>query len=412
MVHSRLRLQTSPADYALLLKHTVLGIDDGGSIEKVEQNLKADRGCEFALATNQGRVALYAALKAAVEGERNKIIVSPYTLYEIINMVIYAGGEPVFVDTMANNPFVSVEAIEQLIDDRTAAIMITHYHMPVPDTPKIAELARARNIKLIEDAAVSFGAKLDGKAIGTFGDAGAFSFGLFKIINAFYGGALISTNKEYFAKINEIIAAFPKENRMRLFKRGVYGFIMDMMTHPLPFSMVTYPMLRYALNSNNNFITRFTRADANPTLGNGYPESLQKQPSEMQFELVWRGLAQVEDRRIIREQRAQRYLDAFSGINDIVLPEMSGNAVGSWTEFPIVVSDRDALYRHLMKDGLDVRYYYYRNCADLPIYKPYFRDCPNARNLMKNTLMLPLYPRYPDNEMEKMIASVQSYFSV
>lgn len=409
-VYSRFRLQTKSSDFQRLLAYCLFGMPGSSYRPRVEERLRSDTDSANALLTSQGRVGIYAAVKAAVEGKRTGVVMSPYTLYEIVNMVLYAGGTPVFVDTLPDSPAVGCDEVERLIDERTAAVLLTHYHLPVPDTPKIAALARAKGVVLIEDAAVSLGGRLGGQPVGTFGDIGAFSFGLFKVINAFYGGGLIGKDSELFERVEAILAAFPVESRKRLAARAAYGLALDLLTHPLPYSLVTFPLLRHAQASPNSWLSRFTRADANPRIEAAYPDPLKKQPTAVQAELVWNGLARLEPERVIRERRALRYREALCDIDGIVLPETPANAIGAWTEFPIVVRDRDALYQSLLDRGQDVRYYYYRNCADLHIYQRYHRDCPNARRLMHETLMLPLYPRYPESQMDKNIETIREHF--
>ncbi len=408
MVYSRLRLQSNTRDFMTLLSFCLFGSKSGGNREKVEEWLREQSGCARAIATNQGRVGIYAAVKAAVRGDRNRIILSPYTLYEVVNMVVYAGGEPVFVDTDPDTPFVSAAKVEGLMDSRTAAVMVTHYHLPTPETVEIAELARARDVVLIEDAAVSFGASLKGRPVGSIGDLGAFSFGLFKVINAFYGGALVGNNEDYLDQIAAILDSYPTERRGRLLSRWAYGVALESMTHPLPFTLFTYPLIRFS--QTNNFVSRFTRADANPTIGDAFPDALQRQPTDTQMRLVWLGLKGCEEARTLREERAKRYHRELSDLDAIVLPEIRDDIVGSWTEFPIVVRDRDSLYTHLLGERRDVRFFYYRNCADLKIFERFARPCPNARDLMLNTLMLPLYTRYPDSEITRNIEAIRRHF--
>ena len=97
-------------------------------------------------------------------------------------------------------------------------------------------------------------------------------------------------------------------------------------------------------------------------------------------------------------------------LDEIVLPDMPDDAVGSWTEFPIVVRNRRSLYAHLLSERRDVRFYYYRNCAALKIFERFARPCANAHDLMLNTLMLPLYPRYPDSEITRNIEAIRRHF--
>ncbi len=408
MVYSRLRLQSHPRDFMTLLGFCALGLQRAGARKRVEEWLRESTGCARAIATNQGRVGLHAAVKAVVRGERNRVILSPYTLYEVVNMVVYAGGQPVFVDTQPDTPFITASKVESLMDSHTAAVMLTHYHLPAPETEQIAELARARDVVLIEDAAVSFGASLKGRPVGTIGDAGAFSFGLFKVINAFYGGALIGNNEDYLARIAAIMDAYPSESRARLLSRCIYGVTLESMTHPVPFTLFTYPLIR--LSQTNNFIARFARADASPSIRDALPAELRRQPTETQMRLVWRGLQECEEARVIREERAKRYHRELSDLDEIVLPDIPDDAVGSWTEFPIVVRDRRSLYAHLLSERRDVRFYYYRNCAALKIFERFARPCPNAHELMLNTLMLPLYPRYPDSEITRNIEAIRRHF--
>ena len=94
-----------------------------GCSGQVAEWLRESTGCARAIATNQGRVGLHAAVKAVVRGERNRVILSPYTLYEVVNMVVYAGGQPVFVDTQPDTPFITASKVESLMDSHTAAVM-------------------------------------------------------------------------------------------------------------------------------------------------------------------------------------------------------------------------------------------------------------------------------------------------
>lgn len=411
MPHSRIRLNTSTAAYGRLLGHCLLGIEPKGDpTARLAESLSARSGAAHALVANQNRVGIYAAVRAATRGERKQVILSPYTLYEVVNIVVYAGAEPVFVDTMPHTPFVSVEDVGALANDKTAAILLTHYHLPCPDTEAIAELARSKNIRLIEDAAVSYGGKLNGKWVGRFGDAGIFSFGLVKVLNAFYGGAVISDNEEFFEAITQELAGFTRERRGRLFKRAVYGLALDTMMYPPIFSAV-FPFIRYGFRSKNDFVTRFTRADARPSIRSSYPDELQRTPTKVQSRLVLDQLEGETRAHRTREERARRLIEAFGDIDDIVLPDFPDNAVGSWTEFPIVVGDRNALYGHLLDRGRDIRYYYYRNCAELSIFERYGGgDCPNARALMHSTLMLPLYPRYPEGDFQANIDAIRAFY--
>ncbi|MCZ6736268.1 MAG: hypothetical protein O7C65_10825, partial [Planctomycetota bacterium] len=80
--------------------------------------------------------------------------------------------------------------------------------------------------------------------------------------------------------------------------------------------------------------------------------------------------------------------------------------------FPIQCSNRQRLLAWLMHQKRDVAAQHLRNCADLPGFSPFYRDCPQARKTADQVVLLPTYPRYPMSEVEKNIDAIRSYFAV
>jgi dTDP-4-amino-4,6-dideoxygalactose transaminase len=92
----------------------------------------------------------------AVRSGRRRVLLSPYTIPDVVTMVIL-GGEPVFFDFEPNSTSCEINLFDSLINDHTACAMITHYHVNEPRLAEITGLCRARGVFLFDDCAISFG---------------------------------------------------------------------------------------------------------------------------------------------------------------------------------------------------------------------------------------------------------------
>ena len=105
---------------------------------------------------------------------------APFTIFDVVNMVICAGATPVFADINRETMTIDYENIKKVYDEKVAAILITHTHTINKDIDKIIDFTKKNKIFLIEDCAISFGTKYKKSYIGTLGDIGFYSFGIFK----------------------------------------------------------------------------------------------------------------------------------------------------------------------------------------------------------------------------------------
>lgn len=134
-----------------------------------------------------GHMAMTIALRALqLHGE---VITSPFTFASTTNAIVESGLTPVFGD-IDDSYNLSPESVEELITDKTCAILTPHIFGIPCDVDRIGEIARKYNLKVIYDGAQAFGTKIRGKAIGAFGDITMFSFHAIKVFNSIEGGML------------------------------------------------------------------------------------------------------------------------------------------------------------------------------------------------------------------------------
>ncbi len=408
----RFRLYTDARGYLTMARGLLSGPPrTGASVARVERALADRLGADHVLAVNQARVGIYLVLKHLVTEARPKVILSPFTLYEVVNMVICAGGEPVFVDIEPGSATPTAAAIAELIDDETAAVMVTHYHGIVRDIDAIVDLCADRGVKLVEDVAIAFGTTHRGKAVGTLGDAGVYSFGTFKNVSAFYGGAVVTDDPELFAAVSAENRSYPTVGWMRLLARVLYTAALDVATWPPLFSTLTYRLVRRGYLNEIPAITDKLRADSDPSIRTEMPDAYLQQMSDAQARVVLRQLPRVDDDIAARIERARYYHRALSDVAEVARPPFADDGSHAFLEYAVEVPDRAGVLRHILRNGGDCRFTYYRNCAALDCFTLYKRDCPQAGAVEERILLLPTYPGYPMEESERLVALVRDHFA-
>ncbi len=172
----------------------------GHFVEEFEKSFATFCNTKFAVCVNSGTSALHIAMLALGIGPGDEVIVPANTFIATAWGVSYTGATPVFVDCDKDNWEIDFQKIEEKITPKTKAIIGVHlYGMPC-DIDEIKAIAQKYNLYFIEDAAQAQGAKYKGKAVGSFGEMGCFSFYPGKNLGACGEGGGITTNSEEYAK--------------------------------------------------------------------------------------------------------------------------------------------------------------------------------------------------------------------
>ena len=175
----------------------------GPFVKKFEQDFAAYHNIPFALTTSNGTTALHLALVGLGIVPGDEVIVPVSTFGASANAVIHAGAVPVFVDICSDTWCIDAELIEQALTPQTKAIMPVHLYGHPANMRKIMDIAQKHNLLVIEDCAESLGAFAGGKATGTFGHAGCFSFFSNKVITTGEGGMVITSDEQAYKKMTQ-----------------------------------------------------------------------------------------------------------------------------------------------------------------------------------------------------------------
>lgn len=391
---------------AVLSGRTTCSEEDVAALEKRVAELM---GIEHGICVSHGRTGIYLALCHLIEPGQN-VVLSPYTFHEIINMVLCAGGRPVFADIEADSCSIAASEVERLIDDDTGAVIATHLFGISCDIEAISEICRDRGVPLIQDAAQCFGAHINGRHLGTFGDAGVFSFSFVKNVPSLYGGMVVTQDDALQDYIRGALESLPYESPARLIGLTLRSIAYDVMTANVLFQFITFPLFRFGYLRNADALGRLVETEHDPVAYRQIPKQYLKRMTPLQARLVAEQLDDVDRHSRARVAHARAYHSGLSDIPDIQLPLLREDGADIYLSLPVQVPDREKLLKHMMRQGRDVRTRQYANAADLPCFAEFARKCPNARTAAERGFLLPTYPRYPELEVEKNVHVMREFY--
>lgn len=294
------------------------------------------------LLTN-GHMALELSLQALkLSGE---VITTPFTFASTTHAIVRNNLEPVFCDISPLDFTIDVDKIEDLITDKTSAIVPVHVYGNACNMEEIERIAKKYSLKVIYDAAHTFGVKYKGKGIGSYGDVSCFSFHATKVFNTIEGGAVCFKDKDFGLDI------------YRLKNFGIRG-----------------PETVDGVGANAKM-------------------------NEFCAAMGICNLRHIDEEIAKRKAVTQRYREHLEGIDGMQLNPIQKDVVPNYSYFPIVIDEkvfgasRNEVFEKLAEYGIGARKYFYplTNTFDCFHGKYDANLTPVALHISKRVLTLPLY---------------------
>jgi perosamine synthetase len=348
-------------------------VSQGPRVRAFEEAFARRVGAPEAIATTNCTTALQLALYVSGVGPGDEVIVPSLSFIATANAVWQNGATPVFADVDPETGNVDASTIAPVITERTKAIMPVHQLGLPADMDPILELADARGIAVVEDAACAIGARYKGREIGSLGPLACFSLHPRKVITTGEGG---------------MIAVHDPEVADRLRK-----------------------LRQHAMD-----VSDVARHGARDVIIERYPErGWNCRMTDMQAAL---GLCQLELLDEILEERrrlAARYDEAFAGDPIVTPPREPEYAQRTWQSYAVHVSPqapigRNELMRQLLADGIATR----RGVMGIHHEEAYAGSgavLPNTDLVSDETMMLPLFPGLTDEQQDYVVDRVRTHLS-
>jgi dTDP-4-amino-4,6-dideoxygalactose transaminase len=373
-----------------------------GIVERVEKSLAENVRVKHVVATNSGRTALYALLKALDISEGDEVIVQGYTCVAVPGPVLWAGAKPIYVDCNDELTMDAADLARKIIP-ATKAIVVQHtFGMPAK-MKEILALARARGVLVIEDCAHALGGTLDGAPLGSLGDAAFFSFGRDKCISSVFGGAIATNSDELADKIRAIVASYPQSSSL---------WVARQLLHPLVLAIAksTYNVGgigRIILGAARR-LHLISRAVEPRELKGAQPSFAKHRFSPALATLALRQLRKVSRYSEHRRTCAALYAERLRSIPDVRLPV--ADAGHAYLRYTIFVDEPKRFLAKARAHGIELGDWYSNVLAPSGVvykdvgYIP--GSCPNAERLAARSLNLPTHIGITPEAIETILTHV------
>lgn len=361
---------------------------------------------------NHGRGGFYVLLKYFSHRSKKKVLINSLTLFEMINMIIYSGYEPVFIDNKKDN-FESntIDLINKYSDD-ISFVVVTHLNGLNGEIfeikKRIEEINKNLNkndkIYLIEDVAVSFGAKFNNNYCGSLGDFSILSFNIMKNITSLTGGALIdNTNSIDFNILNKNNI---KISIIDILKKIFFVFLIQFLNSKIIFPFF-FIFIRIAQKNNYHFFLKKYRSDFQTYVSSKIPLDFLKEFSNFQSFLLIDQLNNIEVKNKKRIYNAKYYYENLKKNEQLIFPQTDFNENNIFIDFPVICKTKEYKNYILSKSFdcyVDIKNYYYTDCAGENIYSKFnLNKCINSKIISENIIMLPVNINGSKNDLNKVI---------
>lgn len=173
----------------------------GKLVHRMEEKAAETIGVPYAVATSSGTASIHSALMALGISPGDEVIVTPITDMGSLVPILWQGAIPVFADVDPRAYCVTAQSVEDVITDRTRAVIAVHLWGNSCDIEGIQKVCKKHNIHLVEDCAQAWGCEYNGKSVGSYGEIGCFSLNEFKHISCGDGGVVVTSDPDLARKL-------------------------------------------------------------------------------------------------------------------------------------------------------------------------------------------------------------------
>ena len=346
----------------------------GPKVDKFEEMFREYKGSRYAMALNSCTAALHLSMLAIGIKPGDEVIVPTMTFAATANVVIHAGGIPVFADCEQETMNIDPRDIERKISSKTKAILPVHFAGRACNMDAIMDIAKKHHLKIVEDCAHAIETEYHGKKVGTFGDLGCFSFYVTKNVVTGEGGMAITDNEEHANQIKTL---------------GLHGMSKD-------------AWKRFSDESYKHYQVVYA----------GFKYNMM----DLQAAIGIHQLPRVDKYWKRRQEIWNRYNEAFKDLSVFALTPIEPNTRHAYHLYTLLLDidnlniTRDEFLDEMTKRNIGVGVHYIALHLQ-PYYQKAFGykrgDFPNAEWISDRTVSIPLSAKLTDDDVADVIEAVR-----
>lgn len=326
----------------------------GQKHEQLQAELERYLGVPYVILYTNGHLALESAIAAFDFPRGGEVITTPFTFASTTHAIVRNDLVPIFCDINEHDYTIDTSLIEELITEKTVAILPVHVYGNLCDTTAIQRIADRHGLRVIYDAAHAFGVTRDGVSPARVGDAVIFSFHATKVFNTIEGGAICCRD-------NRLVQLFNDQKNFGIHDAETVSFVG----------------------------------------GNA-------KMSEFQAAMGICNLRHLQENIEKRKALAARYTERLSGVEGISLYAVPDGVQSNYAYYPVVFDgyrySRDEVFWLLEEQGIRARKYFYPLTNDFECYRGWLtagaEKTPTAQHIARRVLTLPIYPELSIREID------------
>lgn len=332
----------------------------GPVLEEFEQRFADASGTDHAVGVSNGTAALLLAMKGLDIGPGDEVFVPAHTYFATVSPVLELGATPRFVDVDPDRLTIDPGELRAAVEaaDSPRAVAVTHMHGVPAEMEPILEIVEDHDLLLIEDAAQAHLAEYGGRPVGSFGDAGCYSFYPTKNMTVGGDGGMITTDRTDLAEAARALRNHGRDGSGEHVRVG----------------------LNYRLDETNAAV--------------GIEQ-----------------LAHLPDWSEGRREAARAYDDRLADVPGVETPPNPSDATPVYHHYPVLVEDRERFRAFLDDRGVDTGVHYEVAVHEHPAVRERVGEAsaPVAEDVCARTVSLPMHPRLSEAELDHVCEAVEAY---
>ncbi|OYT27137.1 MAG: aminotransferase DegT [Candidatus Altiarchaeales archaeon ex4484_96] len=331
----------------------------GSVVEELEGEFASYCQVKHGVATTSGTSALCVALKCLGVSGEDRVLTTPFSFIATANSILYCAAKPVFADIEEDSFNLDPVEVEKKLseDDKITTLLLVHLYGLPCDMKPLLKLAREYQLHLVEDCAQAHGALYDGKKVGSFGDAGCFSFYPTKNMATGEGGLIVSDDDDFVDRSRLYI----NHGQKIRYQHDVLGF-------------------NYRLTN-------------------------------LQAALGLEQLKKLNGFNEVRIKNASFLTDGLSDLSWLKTPAVPPGSKHVFHQYTVRVADRDSFTTYLSDNGIGYGIHYPSTICSQPYYQSlgYDGSYPVAEQAASEVVSLPVHPMLTREELDYIVDTIRIY---
>jgi perosamine synthetase len=355
----------------------------------------------FELTYFRGRVALFALLKALDIGPGDEVAIQAFTCLAVPEAVLAVGARPKYIDIGSTGFNMNPKDLDSKVNNRTRAVVVQHTYGIPADMDRICEIAKKRNVPVVEDCCHTFSSTLGGKKVGSFGAGSFYSFEWGKPIVAGVGGAAV---------INDVALREKVQRQYETYHLPRFMRSMRIELQYLAFKTLYRPSFYWSLRSLFHCLESFNAAEGNYNI-----VSADKLADDFTLKM-----SRLIKKRLVKEIGKMEQIECWSRqVSNEYRSRISNSSVGhaplpsdsdvDFVRYPILVGNKTELLKQARNANIELSEWYATPVHPLKpdSYRTVYYEassCGNAEERCKQIVTLPTNERVSKRDVDKIVS--------